>query len=177
MRFLALVFVVGCTYAQHPMLPDPKITPGATDPRVTQANIQSTICKSGYTATVRNVTQAEKKAVLQLYALGADQIHLVEIDHLVSLELAGSNELKNLWPQYYLPAKGQTGYLGARVKDVLETWLKRQVCAGKIPLAEAQHEIATDWVAAYRKYGLDKGKGSVVPFIRMVPIPWPALDK
>ena len=34
-------------------LPDPVCTPGAADPAVTQDNIDSTICTSGYTATVR----------------------------------------------------------------------------------------------------------------------------
>ena len=38
------------------VLPDPKCTPGATDPRVTQSNIQSTICVPGYTKTVRPST-------------------------------------------------------------------------------------------------------------------------
>jgi len=146
---LAVALVIRGQALQPLQLPDPKITPGDIDPAVTQANIQQTICRDGYTKTVRDVTEQEKKSVLQLYALGSDQIHKVEIDHLVSLEIGGSNSLKNLWPQYY---NGPKGYLGARVKDVLETYLKRQVCAGKIPLAEAQKEIATDWVAAYHKY-------------------------
>ena len=30
--------------------------------------------------------------------------------------------------------------------------LCRLVCEGKVALAEAQREIATDWIAAYRKY-------------------------
>src|SRR5947209_1950760 len=42
---------VHCTFLDG--LPDPLCTPGAIDPRVTQANIRTTICVSGYTATVR----------------------------------------------------------------------------------------------------------------------------
>lgn len=35
------------------VLPRHDLTPGAIDPRVTQSNIRSTICRRGYTATVR----------------------------------------------------------------------------------------------------------------------------
>src|SRR5712691_5095797 len=50
------------------------------------------------------------------------------------------------WPEPYNRA------CGARIKDVLETRLKRLVCDRKLPLADAQKAIATDWVAAYKKY-------------------------
>jgi hypothetical protein len=38
------------------------------------------------------------------------------------------------------------------VKDVLERRLHNLVCAGKVDLKTAQHEIATDWIKAYQKY-------------------------
>jgi hypothetical protein len=66
-----------------------------------------------------------------------------EVDHLISLELGGSNDIKNLWPEPYLPRPG------ARQKDVLENWLHKQVCSGKMPLSDAQRMIATDWYAPY----------------------------
>jgi hypothetical protein len=34
-------------------LPNPLLTPGAVDPRVTQSNIEETICVRGWTRTVR----------------------------------------------------------------------------------------------------------------------------
>lgn len=34
-------------------LPDPRLTPGAIDPAVTQQNIDQTICRRGYTKTAR----------------------------------------------------------------------------------------------------------------------------
>ena len=40
----------------------------------------------------------------------------------------------------------------ARVKDQLEDLLPNLVCQGEIDLATAQHDIATDWIAAYKKY-------------------------
>jgi hypothetical protein len=141
--------------AGHPMLPDPKLTPGATDPAVTQSTIKQTICKSGYTSTVRNVTEAEKRAVMVRYGLPLSELSKVEIDHFVSLEIGGSNDVTNLWPEYYDPAPGQSGYLGARQKDVVETELHREVCGGKINLSMAQLLIRT-WPDYYRKL---KSKG------------------
>ena len=70
-----------------------------------------------------------------------------EVDHLISLELGGSNSIKNLWPQSYL-----TQPWNAHVKDALENELHDEVCSGKVDLATAQHDIATDWIAAYKKY-------------------------
>jgi hypothetical protein len=132
------------------MFPDPKLTPGAANPAVTDATIRQTICKSGYTKTVRNVTEAEKQAVMQAYGLPLTDLPLVEIDHFISLELGGSNDQANLWPQYYDAAPGQTGYYGARQKDVVETSLKHAVCSGKINLSMAQLLIHT-WPEYYRK--------------------------
>ena len=59
----------------------------------------------------------------------------------------GSNAVKNLWPQSF-----QTQPWNAHVKDQLENTLHQLVCAGEVDLATAQHDIATDWIAAYRKY-------------------------
>jgi hypothetical protein len=141
----------------HAMQPDPKLTPGTTDPRVAQENIKTTVCKDGYTKTVRDVTEAEKKQVMARYGFPLADLHLVEIDHYFSLELAGSNDLTNLWPQYYLPAPGQKNYLGARQKDVVEDALKRAVCSGKMTLVEAQEAIKT-WPEAYRNLKKPKEK-------------------
>jgi hypothetical protein len=135
----------------HSMYPDPKFTPGATDPRVTQATINTTICQHGYTATVRSVTQAEKNAVMDRYGFPRSDLSKVEIDHFQSLELAGSNEITNLWPEYYDAAPGQLNYLGARDKDVVETNLGHRICKGTITLDAAIQIIRTDWVAEYKR--------------------------
>jgi hypothetical protein len=150
-RFIAFAFALSvCLAADHPMLPDPKLTPGATDSRVTQANIHTTICQPGYTATVRSVPQSVKHQVMVRYGLPISDLSLVEIDHDISLEIGGSNEVANLWPQYYDPAPGQVGYLGAREKDVVETALHRQVCSGEITLKQAQDAIR-HWPEVYRQ--------------------------
>jgi hypothetical protein len=68
-------------------------------------------------------------------------------DHLISLELGGSNDIQNLWPESY-----RTEPWNAHVKDRLEDRLNDLVCAGRLGLADAQRSIATDWIAAYRRY-------------------------
>jgi hypothetical protein len=87
-----------------------------------------------------------KLAVYTAYHLAPDASRY-EIDHLIPLELGGADVVANLWPQSYETPRGSAGE-----KDRLENFLHRQVCAGKMPLRQAQAEIATDWLAAYQKY-------------------------
>lgn len=125
-----------------PLLPDPRMTPGATLP-VTVKDI----CVPGYTKKVRNVPASVKKQVYAEYGITSRRPGQFEVDHLISLELGGSNSVKNLWPQSYV-----TQPWNAHVKDQLENALHDDICAGRIPLQQAQQEIATDWIAAYRKH-------------------------
>lgn len=134
-------------------LPDRRCTPGAANPAVTQASIGSTICRSGWTATVRppvGVTEPEKLASMSAYGLRG-RASSYEYDHLVPLELGGAvNDPRNLWPE--------PGYAGSsgfyrNPKDHLENVLKRRVCRGSLSLAAAQRMIAREWVAAYGAYG------------------------
>jgi len=68
----------------------------------------------------------------------------VEYDHLISLELGGSNDLTNLWPE---------PIADAHVKDGLEAHLRSEVCAGKLNLADVQARIAADWVKLWNDVG------------------------
>jgi hypothetical protein len=136
MILLALALLVA-----PPLRPDPVLTPGATIV-VTLAQV----CAPGYSATVRNVPQREKAQVFKAYGVDPKSDHF-EIDHLVSLELGGSNALANLWPQSYT-----TTPYNAHVKDALEDKLHYMVCHGAISLTAAQRAIASDWVAACVKY-------------------------
>jgi hypothetical protein len=127
-------------------LPDPRCTPGATDPTVTQRTIAATICRPGYTKTVRppaSVTRAEKRASMAAYG-DAGPAHGYEYDHLIALELGGApNEPRNLWPE---PGASPNA------KDELERRLHELVCSRALGLAVAQRAIASDWVAAWRRY-------------------------
>lgn len=124
--------------------PDPALTPGDTDPAVTQDTIKETICKHGYTKTVRNVTSAMKKEVFAEYKI-KDHFGDYEVDHFISLELGGSNAIKNLWPESYKIE------WNARKKDVVETYLGHEICQGRISLLDAQKAIREDWVKVYKQ--------------------------
>ena len=129
----------GCV-ARGP-LPDPDCTPGAIFPNASTTQI----CVSGYSATVRNVTSAEKDEVFREY----QEVRITgayEVDHLISLELGGSNDIANLWPEPALPTPG------FHEKDLVENYLHKQVCAGAMSLYEAQKLIATGWLGVYQKY-------------------------
>src|SRR5439155_16361481 len=123
--------------------------PGAINPDVTQDNINSTICVSGWTSTIRpkvSYTNALKRELMARYKLSGN-LSDYELDHLVSLEIGGHPKSRdNLWMEHWSNPRG------ARMKDALETKLKRLVCAGTIPLSEAQQAIMTNWVAAYDHY-------------------------
>ncbi len=134
--------------------PDPRCTPGALDPAVTQATIDVTICRRGWTATVRppeSVTEPEKFASLEAYG-DTGHVSSYEYDHDVPLELGGAvNDARNLWPEPDYSTAQSGFYLNP--KDHLEQALNRLVCDGDMPLTEAQHLIVADWVSAYRRYG------------------------
>ena len=121
-------------------LPNRRLTPGVAL-RVGAAQI----CRPEYASSVRNVPESEKEAVYRRYRV-AHVPYAHEVDHLVSLELGGSNDIRNLWPEPY------AGRWGARTKDVLENRMHDLVCAGRLGLRFAQRIEARNWVAAYRRY-------------------------
>jgi len=133
------------------VLPISSVTPGATNPAVTQANIQQTICKSGYTATIRPpasyTTKLKVAQLLGSYKMFTDKTAAsYEEDHLISLEIGGNpTDPKNLWPEPYAGT-------GARIKDQVENKLHALVCANKMPLATAQKLISANWYKAYQTY-------------------------
>jgi hypothetical protein len=137
----ATPIVIAC-HSNHG-LPDAACTPGVADPRVTQDDIHSTICVSGYTATVRppaSYTDSLKRRQISAYAYGDTNLADYEEDHLIPLELGGSpNDPKNLWPE------PRGGDFPASKKDALENSLHAKVCAGVMTLAAAQAAIATNW--------------------------------
>jgi hypothetical protein len=73
----------------------------------------------------------------------AGQESYYEIDHLISLELGGADDVRNLWPEPYTPRPG------AHEKDSVENYLHAQVCNGKMDLAEAQRAIVANWLDIY----------------------------
>lgn len=103
----------------------------------------ATICKSGYSRSVRNVIGAEKAQVAAAYHFTGPSAS-VEYDHLISLELGGSNDPKNLWPE---------PIADAHIKDGLEAHARSEVCKGTLSLTDVQARIATDWVKLWNDLG------------------------
>jgi hypothetical protein len=129
-------------YSHGEPLNDLRVTPG-----VTFHVGAATICRSGYATSVRDVPESEKNQDYAEYGITHHTTDQYEVDHLISLELGGSNAIGNLWPELNDHPKG---YLNS--KDILENRLHDLVCDGKVGLASAQKAIATDWVSAYHQY-------------------------
>jgi hypothetical protein len=126
---------------------DRRCTPGAFNLAVTQDTIDSTICVTGWTNTVRppaSYTTQMKNQQKPLY--GEDSISNADLeeDHLVPLELGGNpHDPNNLWPEprESISTHGQ----GAETKDNEESLLKHQVCNGQMTLDAARQKILADW--------------------------------
>jgi hypothetical protein len=110
------------------------LTPGVLNPAVTPATIAATICRSGWTRTVRPPVGYTN----DLKAKGLAQYHLrgppsaFQEDHLISLELGGSPaDPRNLWPEPYPRASAV---------DLIENDLNHRVCTGSLSLADAQRK-------------------------------------
>ena len=117
------------------ILPDPKITPGALNPKVRQSTIKKTICKSGWTKGIRppvSYTNALKIQQMVLYGETGSPSGYEE-DHFVPLELGGApKNPKNLWPEPHSQSK---------LSDPLENQLKRKVCKHVLTLKKARAAI------------------------------------
>lgn len=138
--FLVVATFSGAQQNKYPMFPNAQLTPG--DVLTQNANV---VCVSGYASSVRNVSVSLKRTVYLSYGIDKKIGEDFEVDHLISLQLGGSNDLKNLWPQ-----SGTTLPLNYHVKDRLEGALHDLVCAGQISLEDAQRGIAQNWGAMYK---------------------------
>ncbi len=110
------------------------VTPGVVNPDVTQANLSATVCRHGWTRTVRPPTSYTN--ALKLRQLRARRLRgppsAYQEDHLISLELGGHpTDPRNLWPE---------PYPRAAVVDRMENELNAKLCSGRLTLAEAQRE-------------------------------------
>ncbi len=94
---------------------------------------------------MRNVPTSEKNQVYAEYGITHHSTGQYEVDHLVSLELGGSNDIANLWPEAASPKPG------FHEKDKVENYLHAQVCSGAMSLKEAQIKIATNWLDVYNQ--------------------------
>jgi hypothetical protein len=111
---------------------DPVRTPGVLNPDVTQATIGSTICRRGWTRTIRppvEYTNALKEKQMRAYG-ETGKVSDYQEDHLISLELGGDpTDPRNLWPE---------PYPRAAAVDRVENELNALVCGGSLSLTDAQ---------------------------------------
>ena len=122
------------------VLPVAALTPGAT-----WAVTSEELCAG--TRHTRAISAEMRREVLAAYHVGHTPEAHYELDYLVTPELGGATDARNLWPQAYA-----SPIWNARVKDELEQLLPRLVCSGQLDLETAQRDMAVDWIAAYKKY-------------------------
>ncbi len=147
---LALMFASTVGFAMGGDLPDPHLTPGATDPAITQENIHQTVCVKGYTKTVRPpayYTNKLKKRQIRQYGYTDTNPKDYEEDHLIPLNIGGNpTDERNLWPE---PRNSEWN---AAKKDELEFKLYKAVCKGMVSLKDAQDAYRNNWIEGYKKY-------------------------
>jgi anti-sigma factor RsiW len=122
--------------------PDIRLTPGATMPVSTQQ-----VCEGDAEKLVPAISVSLKQKVFALYGVTPPQPDAYEVDYLITPELGGATDIRNLWPEPY-----HNTVWNAHVKDQLEDRLHSMVCHGDVDLATAQRDISSDWIGAYRKY-------------------------
>ncbi len=134
---VVVLFAHGHHSGANAILADPVRTPGVLNPNVTQANIRSTICRHGWTATIRppvSYTNALKRRQMRQYGETGSMSDYQE-DHLISLEMGGNpTDPRNLWPEPYPRAAEM---------DKIENELNDEICDGKLTLAQAQEREDT----------------------------------
>jgi len=121
--------------------PDARLTPGAA-----LLESRQDVCAQSSTNN-KIVPVALQKKVFEEYGLTRAKPQAYEVDYLVTPALGGADDIHNLWPH-----SNSATVWNAQVKDALEDRLREMVCGGNLDLTEAQRAIATNWIAAYKKY-------------------------
>ncbi len=123
----------GCEAAGN--MPDEECTPGHIFPDATKEQI----CVSGYARKARKVSSSQKDRIYAAYGIRSHTVGEYNIDHLISLQLGGSNDDANLWPQAAEPAPGY------HEKIKVENFLHGELCRGEISLQQAQRLVGQHW--------------------------------
>jgi len=122
--------------------PNRRLTPGAT-----RSVTIGDVCSIPHEEVVSEVSPSLRQQVFREYGIANARPDDYEIDYLIAPGLGGVEDLHNLWPE-----PSTDSIWNAHVKDALEEHLHEMVCAGKLDLSTAQRDIATDWIAAYKRY-------------------------
>jgi hypothetical protein len=128
--------------------PDPKLTPGA----VATTDL-TTVCHGSkripYQFLPLNpmISPSARQAAFAEYNIAVANEKHYGLDFLIPPQLGGANARANIWP-----ASASHG-VGFHEKEVLNIRIHELVCQGAIPLAQAQKDIATDWVKLWLQFG------------------------
>lgn len=122
-------------------VPDSRLTPGAA-----VLIDRASVCALANTNN-KTVSVALRKRVFAEYGIEKAESRAYEVDYLVTPALGGADDIRNLWPHSY----SSTAW-NARVKDTLENRLRQMVCDGSVDLTQAQRDMASNWISAYKKY-------------------------
>jgi len=137
---LALIWL-SANWSERNAVPRSDLTPGAV-----RTMAASDVCSVPIGGNAE-VVPAIQRQVFAEYGMRNAEPRAYEVDYLITPALGGSDDIRNLWPQPYSGSPWN-----AYVKDALEDYLRGMVCSGRMDLATAQHEIASNWIAAYKKY-------------------------
>jgi hypothetical protein len=135
-------------------VPDDRATPGAINPAVTQDNINQTICRRGWTRSIRppeRYTENIKRRLLHSpsspYYDPSARLRDYELDHRVPLGVGGApRDPKNLWDE------PRFGAWNAEQKDELEEVIRDLIRLHEMTLEEGQAVFLGDWREGYRQY-------------------------
>lgn len=122
-------------------VPDPALTPGAI-----VLISRGEVCQAAG-ANDKPVPVALRRRVFGEYGIKGPEPGAYEVDYLITPALGGADDIRNLWPE-----SNKATAWNAQVKDALEDHLREMVCEGRLDLATAQREMATNWIGAYKKY-------------------------
>jgi hypothetical protein len=130
-------------------LPQDALTPGTVNPAVAQDSIQKTICRPKWVRGSRPATSyvdRVKQLQIKRSDLADKKLKNYVEDFRIPLEVGGGTDPGNLWPQ---PAGA--GW-SAKVKDKLEVYVQREVCAGHMKLSDAQQVFKKNWIEVFQLY-------------------------
>jgi hypothetical protein len=140
------------------LLPDPRCTPGAVDPAVTERTLGRTICRpGGYTSSVRppeQLTEDAKFALLSAYGVDGADADRYELDHLIPLSAGGASDLRNLWPEPNVNRQYPATAFVHNDKDAVEAYTFTALCDHDAGVSAVQRAMATDWTTAVATLGL-----------------------
>lgn len=128
--------------------PNPKLTPGS----VVTTDTNAVCAMSAHGSANGSIPFSMQAAVLQEYGYTTlSQQHKYMLDYLVPIDLGGGTDEANVWP---VAIKGAGFYQKVQTGHILH----ELVCRRSLPLTEAQHDMETDWYAAWLRYVVATGK-------------------